>query len=73
MSKVSISDKAKALIALEAERKVLYARARKTAARQEALIECFRRQMQELSQDHHLILAKLSECEKASDIIALGD
>lgn len=73
MSHVSISDKAKALIALEAERKALYARARKTAARQEALIECFHRQMRELSNDHHLILGLMAECEAASDKIALGD
>ena len=73
MTRVSISDKAAALIVLEAERNLLYAKARKVAAHQEALIEVFGRQMRTLSQEHHLILAKLAECEKASDLIALGD
>jgi hypothetical protein len=70
---VSISDRAKALIALESERVLLYARARRVSNRQQALIEDTSRRMRELSNDHHLILAKLAEIEYVSNQIALGD
>lgn len=70
---VSISDRAKALIALESERVLLYAQARRVSNRQQALIEDTARRMRELSNDHYLILAKLAEIKYAANAIALGD
>jgi hypothetical protein len=72
MTHVSISDLAKALIALEAERVALYARACYVTARQEALIENFHHQMKQLSNDHHLIIAQLAACEETAERLALG-
>lgn len=46
---VSISDRAKALIALESERVLLYAQARRVSNRQQALIEDTARRMRELA------------------------
>lgn len=73
MTTVSISDLAKALIALEAERVALYARACYVSARQGVLIDNFNRQMKQLSNDHHLIIAQLTACEEASERLALGE
>ena len=71
---VSISDQAKALIALEAERVALYARARRVGARQIALTETFQKNMKQLSNEHHLILALMAKLDETEDLIAFkGD
>lgn len=71
---VSISDQAKALIALEAERVALYARARRVGARQIALTETFQKNMKQLSNEHHLILGLMAKLDETEDLIAFkGD
>ena len=71
---VSNSDQAKALIALEAERVALYARARRVGARQIALTETFQKNMKQLSNEHHLILALMAKLDETEDLIAFkGD
>lgn len=66
---ITISDKAKALFALEEERAALYSRALTLTTKQVTIMTAAAQEVRVLSNDHTLILLKLAELEKAFDAL----
>lgn len=64
---VTLSDRGKALCAIEAERQELYAQARRITQEQQQIMEAATTNIQELGRRHELILSKLAALDDTAD------
>lgn len=66
---VSLSDRGKALCAIEAERQGLYEKARQIAKDQQVIMEAAVTNVTELGKQHEIILAKLAALDDTANKI----
>ena len=69
---ITLSDRGKALCAIEAERQELYAKAKRIATEQQQIIQTAAENVAQLGKEHQLILDKLVALDDAANKI-VGD